>query len=163
MPRAGYNSESFREQELKGLKELQRLEPFWSGSPERATDRRTFGPDSSSYRERPPRPTGFWDLESSIRKPGAALRSGLYSVVPTALRPAPFALWSVARLDSLWPSLRGSLPLLSDVTFMKTRRPSSSAARSGKEAAAKPRAKVKDQAGGDEITRSAAFRTATAE
>jgi uncharacterized membrane protein YkvA (DUF1232 family) len=45
---------------------------------------------------------------------------------------------------------------------MKTR-PSSSAARSGKEAAAKPRAKVKDQAGGDEITRSAAFRKATAE
>ena len=46
---------------------------------------------------------------------------------------------------------------------MKKRKPSSSAARSGKKAAAKPRAKRKSQAGQDEITRSAAFRKATSE
>ena len=46
---------------------------------------------------------------------------------------------------------------------MKKLKPSSSAARSGKEAAAKPRAKDKSQTGQDEITRSAAFRKATAD
>ena len=46
---------------------------------------------------------------------------------------------------------------------MKIRKPSSSTARSGKKAATKPRAKRKVPAGRDEITRSAAFRKATAE
>jgi uncharacterized membrane protein YkvA (DUF1232 family) len=46
---------------------------------------------------------------------------------------------------------------------MNRRKPSSSATRSGKEAAVKPAAKPKSQAGQDEITRSAAFRKATAD
>jgi uncharacterized membrane protein YkvA (DUF1232 family) len=46
---------------------------------------------------------------------------------------------------------------------MQKRKPSSSAARSGKETAAKPRAKRKSQASQDEITRSAAFRKATSD
>jgi uncharacterized membrane protein YkvA (DUF1232 family) len=46
---------------------------------------------------------------------------------------------------------------------MRKRKPSSSAARSGKKAVAKPRAKRRSQAGRDEITRSAAFRKATVE
>ena len=46
---------------------------------------------------------------------------------------------------------------------MKKRKPSSAAARPGKKTAAKPRAKRKNQANGNEITRSAAFRKATAE
>jgi uncharacterized membrane protein YkvA (DUF1232 family) len=46
---------------------------------------------------------------------------------------------------------------------MKKRKPSSSAARSGKKAATKPRAKRKNPAGRDEITRSVAFRKATAD
>ena len=47
--------------------------------------------------------------------------------------------------------------------FMKKTNPSSSAARSERKAAVKPRAKGESQAGRDEITRSAAFRKATAE
>jgi uncharacterized membrane protein YkvA (DUF1232 family) len=47
--------------------------------------------------------------------------------------------------------------------FMKRRKPLSSATRSGKEAAIKPAAKPKSQAGQDEITGSVAFRKATAE
>jgi uncharacterized membrane protein YkvA (DUF1232 family) len=46
---------------------------------------------------------------------------------------------------------------------MKKTKPLSAAARSRKKAAAKPRAKSESQASGDEITRSAAFRKATAE
>jgi uncharacterized membrane protein YkvA (DUF1232 family) len=46
---------------------------------------------------------------------------------------------------------------------MKKRKLSSSAARSGKKAVAKPRADRESQAGLDEITRSAAFRKATTE
>jgi uncharacterized membrane protein YkvA (DUF1232 family) len=46
---------------------------------------------------------------------------------------------------------------------MKKRKPSSSAVRSQKKAVAKPRAQSKSQPGEDEITRSAAFRKATAE
>ena len=46
---------------------------------------------------------------------------------------------------------------------MKKRKPSSSAARSGKKASVKPGAKRKTQVSEDEITRSAAFRKATAE
>ena len=46
---------------------------------------------------------------------------------------------------------------------MKKRKPSSAATRPGKKAAAKPRAERKSQANGDEITRSAAFRKATAD
>ena len=46
---------------------------------------------------------------------------------------------------------------------MNKRKPSSSAARSGKKASAKPRAKRKGLTGQDEITQSAAFRKATAD
>lgn len=46
---------------------------------------------------------------------------------------------------------------------MKKRKPSSNAARSGKKAAAKPRAKQASQPVGDEVTQSAAFRRATAD
>jgi uncharacterized membrane protein YkvA (DUF1232 family) len=46
---------------------------------------------------------------------------------------------------------------------MRKRKPSSGAARSGKNASAKPRTKRKSLAGQNEITRSAAFRKATAE
>ncbi len=46
---------------------------------------------------------------------------------------------------------------------MKKRKPPSSAARSGKKASAKPRAKRVDPTSRDEITRSAAFRKAEAE
>jgi uncharacterized membrane protein YkvA (DUF1232 family) len=46
---------------------------------------------------------------------------------------------------------------------MKKRKPSSTAARSGKKASAKPRAKRQSVAGQDEITQSAAFQKATSE
>jgi uncharacterized membrane protein YkvA (DUF1232 family) len=46
---------------------------------------------------------------------------------------------------------------------MQKRKPTSSAARSGKKTATKPRAKRKSQASQDEITRSAAFRKATSD